>query len=91
MARAIKAYVTGKVQGVYFRAWTRDQARQIGLDGFVRNLPDGRVEAVAAGDEAKIDAFLEQLRQGSPASRVDKVEHEEYRGDAQFSGFDIRY
>lgn len=65
--------VSGKVQGVWFRASTRDVGEQLGLRGYARNLADGRVEVLAAGEEAAIDALAEWLRKGPPLARVDSL------------------
>ncbi len=82
-------YVSGKVQGVYFRATTRDTAREHGVDGWVQNLRDGRVEAVFEGPEDDVEAMVEFCHEGSPAARVDDVEvtYEDPQGE---DGFDIR-
>ena len=66
--------VSGKVQGVSYRASTVEQARRLGLTGFVQNLADGRVEVLACGDAAKIEALIAWLWQGPPAARVQSVE-----------------
>lgn len=71
---AARFLVSGRVQGVYYRASTREQALALGLDGSATNLADGRVEVVAAGAPAAIDALEQWLRQGPPAARVDAVE-----------------
>lgn len=71
--RAVRVVVTGRVQGVGFRAFTVRRAAALGLDGFVRNRADGAVETEAAGSEPAIEAFLDALRQGPPASRVDDL------------------
>ena len=63
--------VGGKVQGVCFRAGCRDQALRLGLRGQARNLPDGRVEVLAAGPAEAVDALAQWLRQGPPLARVD--------------------
>lgn len=65
--------VSGKVQGVWFRASARDVAVQLGLRGYARNLPDGRVEVLAAGDATAIEALATWLRQGPPLARVDSL------------------
>ena len=77
---ARRIFVRGKVQGVYFRAWAVEQARDLGLDGWVRNRIEGAVEAVAVGPAAKVEDFIARCRQGSPASRVDRVTVEETAG-----------
>jgi acylphosphatase len=62
--------VTGSVQGVGFRAWTRHEASKLGLNGYVRNLPDRSVEVVATGDAAALDALLTLLKSGPPGASV---------------------
>lgn len=71
MGVSVRFVVTGRVQGVGFRHFTRDAGNRLGLDGWVRNRLDGSVEAVARGEAAALDAFRAALRQGPPASRVD--------------------
>ena len=66
-------FVTGRVQGVSFRAFTYESATDLKLTGWVRNLTDGRVEIVAEGSEKAIDQFLEKVKKGPPASRVGAV------------------
>jgi acylphosphatase len=68
--------VSGRVQGVCFRASTRDRARELGLRGSAVNLDDGRVEVVAAGDDKALDALADWLRHGPPNARVDRVERD---------------
>jgi acylphosphatase len=69
--------VEGRVQGVWFRAATREQAQRLAVTGFARNLADGRVEVVAQGEAAALDALQDWLRQGPPLARVAdlQVEH----------------
>ncbi len=85
-----RVFISGRVQGVYFRVFTRDAAAGFGLKGWVRNLPDGRVEAVFEGDEQSVERMLKWCWEGSPSSRVDKVEiiDEHYRGE--FADFIIK-
>ena len=74
MARQrLEVRISGRVQGVWFRASTREEARRRGLDGWVRNLPDGRVEAVFEGEEAALEGMLAWCRLGPPGARVDEV------------------
>lgn len=82
-------YVDGTVQGVYFRANTRDEARRRGVDGWVRNLVDGRVEAVFEGDEEDVEAMVQWCHEGSPAASVESVEVE-YETPTDVDGFEIR-
>ena len=75
--------IEGRVQGVFFRASTRDEARARGLGGWVRNRPDGRVEAVFEGDKPVVENMLAWCRKGPPYAYVDRVEVEwqPYVGD----------
>jgi len=82
-------YISGKVQGVYFRDHTREQALKLGITGWVRNLPDGRVEAVFQGDNEKLHKMLEWCRQGSPMSRVDNVQVEDVVEPREYTDFRI--
>lgn len=86
---AARFFVRGKVQGVWFRASTREQARALGLRGYALNLADGRVEVLAAGDDAAIDALADWLRQGPPNARVDAVERESADESEAGRGFEI--
>ena len=83
--------ITGKVQGVCFRVWTRETAMKLGLVGTVRNRADGSVETVAEGTLHTLEAFEKRLWEGPPASRVEGVERMEAEGGASFQGFEIRY
>jgi acylphosphatase len=83
-------FVSGTVQGVYYRATTRDTARDRGVDGWVKNLDDGRVEAVFEGDEEAVEGMVEWCHTGSPQARVDDVEVE-YESPEGLDGFEIRY
>ena len=87
--RRVHVIVRGRVQGVYFREFTRRQAESLGLNGWVRNLPDRTVEAVVEGDAGSVEAMLAWLHTGSPQSTVTAVESmEEAARDEQ--GFVIR-
>lgn len=83
--------IEGKVQGVFFRANMQQVARSLGLTGWVRNLPDGRVEAVVEGAENNMAAMLDWCRQGPPYAVVRHVEvtEEPYSGD--YRDFSIRH
>ena len=90
-ARA-RVVIGGIVQGVFFRMETRRAARkQGGVDGWVRNLPDGTVEAVFEGEKEAVESMVRWCRQGPPASRVDHVEVEWQEYSGEFSGFHVRY
>ena len=66
--------VSGRVQGVYFRQAAVEQARQLQVSGWVRNLPDGRVEGIVSGGPAALEDFKAWLRRGPPAARVDGLQ-----------------
>lgn len=76
MYKCIKAKVYGKVQGVYFRQYTLLKARELNLVGYVRNEPDGTVLTYAQGFDDQLQEFIKFLHEGSPASKVERVEWE---------------
>lgn len=75
-----RCIVTGRVQGVFFRATTADEAERLGLRGWARNMPDGRVEVVASGAPDAVAELSSWLWTGSPGARVDSVEVEAFDG-----------
>ena len=81
--------ITGRVQGVWYRGSTRDEARRLHLDGWVKNDPDGSVEAVAEGPPHAIDELLRWCEQGPPLARVERVTAVEEPPE-DLRGFDIR-
>ncbi len=87
----VRAHVIigGKVQGVYYRALTQEQARAFGVSGWVKNRPDRKVEGIFEGNRENVDKLVSWCRQGPPASDVTSVDvdWEEYVGE--FSGFRI--
>ena len=87
----IHAFISGLVQGVNFRFYTRQKAKQLGIKGWVRNLKDGRVEVVAEGDKDAMEEFIRFLKRGPPLAKVlnCEIEKEEYKGE--FKYFDIIY
>jgi acylphosphatase len=89
--RRVHVWVKGRVQGVYFRYATRDAAITHNVAGWVRNLPDGRVEAVFEGERGSVEQVLRFCYRGPSPARVDGVEvvDEEFRGE--FRGFEIRH
>jgi acylphosphatase len=91
MAGRTRAHVlvSGRVQGVSYRASTRDAARERGVDGWVRNLADGRVEAVFEGEESAVEEMIEWTHTGSPAADVESVDAEYGDPEGQ-SGFAVR-
>ena len=80
-------WVSGRVQGVYYRGTAASRARELGIRGYARNLPDGRVEVLACGEPHALERFIEWLWVGSTASRVTAVEvaeREESQPPAEF-------
>jgi acylphosphatase len=84
-------FVSGMVQGVFFRSETQYEAKKRGVKGWVRNLPDGRVEAVFEGEEEKVNELINFCKHGPPGARVTSVDvmWENYTGE--FKDFEIRY
>ena len=90
MSVARRVRVTGRVQGVFFRAWAQSQAVELGVNGWVRNCGDGSVEAYLEGDEAAVKALIQRIRQGPPSAEVTDVEVEEASPEASVR-FEIRH
>jgi acylphosphatase len=88
---AKRLIISGRVQGVFFRAETQKAARGMGVTGWVRNLADGTVEALAEGEPNQVEALIRWCHQGSPASRVDRVDVEDREFSGRFHGFDVTY
>ena len=86
-----RVFVSGRVQGVFFRAETRDLARQLGVTGWVRNLWDGRVEAVFEGEDWAVERLVTWCRRGPRGAHVDNVDvtHEDHA--AEYETFSVRY
>lgn len=76
-SRAVRVRVEGRVQGVAFRAWTAGEAEARGLDGWVRNLTDGSVEALFAGETEAVATMVAACREGPPSARVDSLDEED--------------
>ncbi len=90
MKRA-QIHISGDVQGVFFRHHTRREAKKFGVKGWVRNLDDGRVEAILEGEEDAVKKLIEWCKSGPPLARVKEVEvnWEEYR--SEYKNFDVIY
>ena len=87
----VRLLIAGRVQGVAYRANARAEAERRGLVGWVRNLPDGRVEAIAEGPREALEAFIVWCRRGPRAARVEEVVAERGTATGEFSGFDVTY
>ena len=88
---AMRIIVKGKVQGVFFRATTTEKATQLGLKGWVKNLPDGNVEVMAEGEKENLNKLAEWCKIGTDRSVVDSVEIEELPYENRFTDFQIKY
>ena len=89
--KGLHAFVSGVVQGVGYRAFARARARELGLRGFVRNLPDGRVEVYAEGDEESLNRFLDHLREGPYFAKVRRVDYNFVETRGGYEDFVILY
>lgn len=87
---AVEARITGRVQGVWFRAWTRDEARRLGLAGWVRNEADGSVRALFIGPGATVEAMLVLCREGPPLARVAGIETRPVNPVPDLAEFEVR-
>lgn len=84
---AVEARIRGRVQGVWFRAWTTQEARLRGLDGWVRNEPDGSVRALFVGSAEMVEVMVRSCHDGPPLARVDAVESREVAPAPELRGF----
>jgi len=91
MNRRVMVTVNGIVQGVNFRRYTQITARNLGVNGWVRNLPTGAVEGCFEGERSAVTALVEWCRSGPPASRVETLDVVEEPFIAEFDCFTIRY
>ena len=88
--RRVHAFVAGKVQGVWYRVSTQEEANRLELSGWVRNLDDGRVEFVAEGVPQDVEALLHWARRGPPHARVDTLEVTEETPEGDHAAFEVR-
>lgn len=87
--QVVQVVISGRVQGVWYRAWTREEARGLGLRGWVRNRADGTVEALFAGEEAVVAEMLARCQEGPERARVTAVSHVTVDSDVP-AGFEVR-
>lgn len=88
----LHAIIIGRVQGVSFRYYTVQKAEELQISGWAMNRPDGRsVEVIAEGNRSNLEALLHWLHQGSPAAKVERVEHSWQAANGEFSRFRVRY
>lgn len=89
--KRVHLQINGNVQGVFFRISTRDQARQLGLMGWVRNLADGSVEAVAEGTEDDLTRLISWCETGPPGAKVHRVKPRWEEPKGKYTGFNVRH
>ena len=89
--KQIRIIISGRVQGVFFRANTRDIARQLNLKGFVRNLSNGDVEVIAQGNEKELNELISFCRKGPPGAMVDNINIKYEEIKENLTGFEVRY
>ena len=87
----VHVLISGKVQGVWFRANTKEKARQLNIKGWVRNLPDGRVEAVFQGEKEMVEEMIKWRYKGPPLAEVENVEVEWNQPEDEFEDVSILY
>jgi acylphosphatase len=85
----LRIFIKGKVQGVFYRQTAQEEATRLGLKGFVKNLPNGDVEAVAEGAEPELEAFVTWCRRGPPMARVSDVQVQREAVSEEFSTFRV--
>ena len=90
MAR-VRILISGRVQGVFYRASAAEEAGRLGLVGWVRNLAGGRVEAVAEGERETLRLFIDWCRKGPPMARVSGVEEDWSEATGEYGDFSLRY
>ena len=88
--RRVKVLVRGRVQGVFFRANTEEQAKKLGVKGYVKNVPEG-VEAVFEGEDEKVKDILEYVAVGPEGAKVTSIDVTEEKFKEEFENFEIRY
>ncbi len=84
-------HISGRVQGVFFRSNARDRVRELGLTGWVKNLPDGRVEAVFEGEGSRVKEMIEWCHKGPSYASVSDVQVKSDKATGEFDKFEIRY
>ena len=91
MKRRGHFWIDGRVQGVFFRVDASEEASRLGLTGWVKNLPDGRVEIVAEGEEHLLERFLAWCRKGPPAAHVTDIEEDYTDATGEYPSFMVTY
>ena len=89
MPSRLHVFISGYVQGVFYRFWTKEQAEKLGVSGWVRNLDDSRVEVLAEGPKEILIKFSELLKKGPPLARIEHIDLNWEKSTGEFSGFSI--
>lgn len=89
--KRVHVIIHGTIQGVYFRDYTKAEALEIGVAGWIKNMPDGTVETVVEGEEEKVEQMLKWLEKGSPGSEVTQIIVKEERPYGETGAFNIRF
>lgn len=89
MSQCLRFYVSGRVQGVSYRAWAQRQAQTLGLTGYAKNLPDGRVEVLVCGSDDTVAEFKQALWQGPRLAKVENIEEKTVTTDGEHASFSI--
>ena len=89
MKKTKQVLVSGRVQGVFFRAWTKEKAEILGVTGWVRNLSDGRVEALFQGDENVVEEMVQWCRKGPPMASVAEIRFIDADSEENYKKFSI--
>ncbi len=85
---AIKIKISGNVQGVFFRAFVKERAIELGLKGYVKNMPDGSIEIIAQGKQEALEEFIKRCRKGPPLAKIENTEIKKVP-DQEFATFSI--
>lgn len=89
--KSAHVFIKGRVQGVGFRHFTRVNSRKVGVNGWVKNLPDGRVEAVFEGAEEDVETMIERCKEGPRSARVRDIDVEWEETSGEFDSFQVTY
>jgi acylphosphatase len=89
--KKVRVTVTGRVQGVWYRATTCEKAMALGVNGYVRNLVNGDVEFIAEGEDAKVDELVQWAARGPSTAAVDEIHVQEMEYDKEFTDFKVTY
>lgn len=87
----VRLLISGRVQRVFFRVWTQNQAEKLGLTGWVKNTPEGKVKAVFEGEKEKVEEMVKNCQQGPKRAKIDEIKKNWRKATGEFEGFKIKY